>query len=124
MSEEQKRNPLPQKLPAPVYYVESPDDRTVLVGMDVRIRCTGGEWMISWFDTTKERMMGMQKYKWDGRCFTFMRREQEGGRLYRFVPMTLEIYGEKVKSRLIAGRDFTDEAAMIAAFLETKNSAL
>ena len=55
--------------------------------------------------------------------FTFERDRNEGGGTYTFVPMTLKIYNEKVKSRLFAKKDFINEEEMLKAFEETIKDA-
>ena len=51
--------------------------------------------------------------------FAFKRINQEGGGFYYFSPMNLEIYNNKVKQRLVAGSDFTNNEDLIKAFLTT-----
>lgn len=114
-----------EKMPAPVYYVESPDDKSVMVGIDVTItRATfeGEEFIgVSWYDTSRERRMlaARVEMKEDG-TFAFDRSEDDGGGHYDFRPMNLQVYNEKVKSRLIQGGDFENDEDLIKAFLETK----
>lgn len=112
-----------EKLPKPVYYVESPDDGTVLVGMDVTIehnRIGSQEaHRISWYDTVRERSMTASEIIRKDDDFAFQRADQEGGGSYHFTPMDLEVYNDKVKQRLIAGRDFTNNDDLTKAFLET-----
>ena len=51
--------------------------------------------------------------------FAFKRIEREGGGVYYFTPMELDIYNSKVKQRLAAGSDFTNNEDLIKAFLAT-----
>lgn len=112
-----------EKLPKPVYYVESPNDDTVLVGMDVTIfHDKIGDKVatsVSWYDTSHERIMAAAEIERKNDDFTFQRAECEGGGSYYFTPMNLEIYNSKVKHRLAAGGDFANEEDLIKAFLET-----
>jgi hypothetical protein len=116
MQDEERR----EQLPASVYYVKSPEDDTVLVGMDVEISRRGGDTTVSWFDTVKERRMGAELVSEDMDNFTFKRLEQEGGGTYSFVPMSLDVYDNSVKSYLQNGKDFDNQEDLTAAFLETK----
>ncbi len=109
-----------ERFPAPVYYVESPTDDTVLVGIGVQLR---GD-MLTWFDTVKERTMLVDKIIEESpKSFIFQRDRQEGGDAYSFQPMTLEIYSSSVQKQLIDGKTFQNQDAMIEAFLETQNDA-
>ena len=112
-----------EKLPEPVYYVESPDDPTVLVGIDVTItRDNSSENAaaeINWFDTAHERIMLAEEIQQKDGYFAFQRAEEDGGGTYFFAPMDLNIYNEKVKDRLFNGGDFENNDDLIKAFLET-----
>ena len=112
-----------KKLPRLVYYVESPNDDTVLVGINVIIthdKMLGKDiFVVRWYDTSHERVMTMSEIWRRGNQFAFKRIEREGGGLYYFAPMNLEIYNEKVKKRLIAGADFKSEEEMVNEFLLT-----
>jgi len=109
-----------QKFSARVYYVFSKDDDTVLIALDVSV---DDKW-VRWFDTIKERMMGIGKIiDPNPRNFVFERALSEGGKTYTFIPMTLAIYNEKVKGHILVPQDFTDEESLFKAFEETKNNA-
>lgn len=109
-----------EKLPAPVYFVASETDDSVLVGMDVQ---RTGPWM-SWFDTVKERqMMAEAILDRNPEHYAFRRAAQEGGHIYTLVPMNLDTYNASVKSKLFNGKEFPDEQSMINAFLEAKDNA-
>lgn len=108
-----------QRLPAPVYHVESETDPTVLVAINVWL---SGQ-SISWFDTVKERLMHGEILEETPAKFVFRRDPQAGGQTYTFVPMTLEIYRSAIRGRLAGGRDFDDEQAMVEAFLQSFKNA-
>lgn len=112
-----------EKLPKPVYYIESSNDDTVLVGINVTINHDRmGEQevsKISWYDTSHERIMTASEIRQKDDFFAFKRIDQEGGGFYYFSPMNLEIYNNKVKQRLVAGSDFTNNEDLIKAFLTT-----
>lgn len=112
-----------EKLPKPVYYIESPNDDTVLIGIDVTIdHDRMGEQEISiirWYDTSHERIMIASETKQKDDYFAFKRIEREGGGVYYFTPMELDIYNSKVKQRLAAGSDFTNNEDLIKALLAT-----
>jgi len=103
-----------------VYYVFSSKDNTVLLAFDVEIN----DDVIRWFDTIKERVMRATSIMEENiNKFVFQRAEEEGGGIYIFMPLNLEIYREKVKDRLLSGREFEDEEQMFAAIKKTKESA-
>jgi len=112
--------PSPEK-ESDVYFVESQQDGTVLVAMDVNVNEQNR--MVSWFDTVKERMMGYENIQRDNTSLSFTRLASEGGGDYNFQPMTLEIYQEKVKPKLLAPQDFDNLDSLKQAFEETKSSA-
>lgn len=105
----------------PVYFVQSKEDPTTLLAMDIRL---DGQDFISWFDTAHERVMGIAKLE-DKRpdVLTFERRADEGGGTYTFVPLTLETYATHVKPKLISGKDFTSLEDLYAALRESKKYA-
>jgi hypothetical protein len=109
-----------EMLPEPVYYIESPDDNSVLVGIDVTIHTEqNGEKRVTWYDSNRERsMLADEMRKKDG-YFAFKRDEREGGGMYFFEPMNLNIYNEKVKDRLIDGKDFNNIEDLVEAFQDT-----
>ncbi|MBR5418978.1 hypothetical protein IK110_01900 [Candidatus Saccharibacteria bacterium] len=114
-----------EQLPQPVYYIESPNDDTVLVGIDVKV-CGhhDGEKNVVWYDTTRERRMKAIETQMKDDFFAFRRDESEGGGEYFFTPMNLNIYNDKVKQKLIDGNDYTDEKDLTEAFLKTKENEL
>ena len=124
MSQSTEQEAGKEKLPYPVYFVESPEDDTVVVAMDVVVEPD----MVTWFDTIKERKMRIgQIIDNDPAHFVFERTELGDGQIqtYTFVPMNLENYNSKVKQHLIDPKDedSQDENSLIAAFLETKKHA-
>ncbi|MDO5480981.1 MAG: hypothetical protein Q4F60_01375 [Candidatus Saccharibacteria bacterium] len=112
-----------EKIPKPVYYIESPDDDTVLIGINVAINHNkAGEndiYIVRWYDTVRERIMIASEIRKNDDYFAFKRLEQEGGGFYYFMPMNLEIYNNKVKQRLAIQKDFTNENDLINAFLSS-----
>ena len=73
-----------EKLPSPVYYVESTNDKTVLVGIDATIERSAdlasenAIAVVSWFDTSHRREMLASEIGKKGELFAFRRAEQEG----------------------------------------------
>ncbi len=107
-------------LPEPVYYIESSDDDTVLVGIGVTIETdSNGRTTITWHDTSHERAMIAEEVQQEDGYFSFRRAVAEGGQSYKFIPMDLEVYNAKVKNELMAGKDFNSKAELIRAFLRT-----
>ena len=109
-----------EKLPNRVYYVSSNKDNSVLVALDVEFNNKE----IRWFDTIKERGMKIEKIiDLSLQNFIFNRDLNEGGGIYKFVPMTLEIYNDKVKNHMLIPREFTDPEELFLAFEETRKNA-
>lgn len=111
-----------KKLPGRVYFVEASNgDSTVLIAMDIYY--TDGQ-TVRWFDTVKERVMGIEKVidKKRGH-FVFERAEAEGGGKYTFVPMTLKTYNQKVKKNILVPQEAVDEEEMLKAFEATHKNA-
>ena len=108
------------KLNGRVWHVSSDKDDTVLIGMDVEY----DERYVRWFDSVKERIMGIEKVE-DPRSehFVFHRRADEGGQTYTFEPMTLALYNQWVKHRLLIPRDMTDEDAMLKGLESSRTNA-
>lgn len=108
------------KLPGKVYFVQASNDSTVLIAMDV---VTDGE-IVCWFDTVKQRVMGIEKIL-DERPdhFVFERASGQGGGIYTFVPMTLALYHEKVKPHILVPRTFDSEEEMLRALESTRKDA-
>lgn len=102
-----------------IYFVEADHDKTVLVAINLRLE---GDFVV-WFDTVKERMMRCKQIVENTEGALAFERDDGDGGVYRFVPLTLDIYNTVVKKRLISGGDFPDEQTMYEAFLETKRGA-
>ncbi|GEM_PF-594566 len=109
-------------LPAPVYFVESPDDEAALIGINVKIDKKLRS--VSWFDTVRERTRKVEtiSYGDDGvLLFTAQNGYDDNERnmeKFRMSPMTLETYNEKVKEKM-GWREFDNENEMIQAFLDS-----
>ncbi len=110
-----------KKLPGRVYFVEASNgDSTVLIAMNIY---TDGK-VIRWFDTVKERVMGIKKITdKESDHFVFERAESEDGGKYTFMPMTLKIYNQKVKKNILVPQEVTDKEKMFRAFEETYKDA-
>lgn len=120
-TEDMEQDESHERLPEPVYYIESPDDESVLVGINVSIYRNKNttDATITWYDTAYERIMTAAEIQTNDKCFAFRRREDEGGGTYYFEPMNLNLYNEHVKEKLIDGKDFKDHNDLIDAFLNT-----
>lgn len=111
-----------EHLPQPVYFIQSPEDQTVLVAMNVEIT----EDKIKWFDTTRQRVMTFsERTQHEDGSMEFTRQEDPHSEplgTYSLTPMSLEIYNEKVKRHLAAGKDFNSTEEVIQAFLDTQKN--
>lgn len=114
--------PLPDyiKLPNRVYYVSSPHDETVLLAMLTQHNGS----IIRWFDSVKERCMYIKKIMVNNENqFEFERADDEGGGVYTFTPVTLEIFNTHIKSRLLSPQQFDDKEKLLQTLEDTINSA-
>ena len=92
-----------------VYYVSSPQDETVLLA--THVIASGA--VVRWLDTVKERVMAVERWiEHTPRSIIFERSKKEGGGTYTFTPLTLEIYQENVKSKLMSPKEFQTEREM------------
>lgn len=95
-----------RKLPKAIYYVESDDDYTVLVGINIVIkRYKMGRktfFIIRWYDTSHDRIMLASRIEYINNAFIFKRIKKEGGGIYRFTPMDVDTYNERVRPYLFA----------------------
>jgi hypothetical protein len=113
-------------LPVPVYYIESAEDDTVMVAIDVQLQLwkdkdNNPQIRISWNDTTRERGMGVENVNdSDTNHFSFTRKANEGGAKYLLTPMTLDKYNSSVKQHLLDGPDFKNDTEVIEAFKNIK----
>jgi len=120
MDEQTNKTPQTPVLSRRVYYVSSLKDESVLLAMDIKIE----EDLVRWFDTVKERIMRIDRIVENspGR-FIFERSEKEGGGTYIFTPLTMQIYREKVKSKLMLPKEFENEEDLFFAFERTRDNA-
>jgi hypothetical protein len=104
-----------------VCYVTSPEDTTVLIAFDIQME---SDETIRWFDTIKERRMRVGEIIEDTHeHFIFKRNDHQQKGTYTFMPMTLDIYNEKVKHKILIPKAFADEKEMQRAFEKTKENA-
>ncbi len=103
----------------PVYFISSPEDETVLIGMEVTLR---GDYL-EWFDTTRERIMRVSDIKESSIGYVVKVPIDNEVRTYTFTPLTLELYNLHVRDKLLAGKDFTDIESLHTAIEATKTEA-
>jgi len=102
---------------APIFFVESPTDSTVLIAMDFTFEKNAR--VMYWWDSTKERVKEIQTItSLTPQAFSF--RDMQNVE-YRFSPLTLDLYKQKVKFRIRNGQDFQTEQEMVKAFQDSKN---
>lgn len=105
-----------QYLPEPLYLVWSPNDESVLLGMQVvveKVRVLGRIIVrVSWFDSTRNRVMQAAAFRKGKTFWAFRRPKYNGGGEYYFVPLTYELYDKRVRRYVIGGELATDEVSM------------
>lgn len=99
-----------------VYFVGSPQDRTVLVAIHPRYEDPSKT--LKWWDTSHERAKQIKTIRIDslGEAMTFTDNEDID---YIFVPMSLALYDNMVRKRLPDQIQFQNEEEMIKAFEST-----
>lgn len=98
-----------------VFLVGSNTDETVLVAINPRYDSRTK--MVSWWDTVKERMKEAKTLEVENeQSMTVVDIENN---IYFFVPLSLELYNNVVKSRLAQGGNFATEEEMVKAFEAT-----
>ncbi|KKS44456.1 hypothetical protein A2567_00275 [Candidatus Azambacteria bacterium RIFOXYD1_FULL_42_11] len=104
-----------------VYYMSSPDDDTVLIALDIKISDYG---FIEWFDTIKDRIMRVGEIiDNNSEHFVFQRNDGQTKSTYTLIPMTIDIYNDKIKNKILIPKEFATKEKMLTAFEETKNNA-
>ncbi|MBI3273690.1 MAG: hypothetical protein HYZ69_00955 [Candidatus Colwellbacteria bacterium] len=105
-----------------IYLVESPEDSTVLIAINLEHRQS--QKIMAWFDTVKERIMEYKTIEISPtHTIHFTRTTPLGDMSYNLRPLTLELYNEKVKQYLISPKPFQTEDEMHKALLNTVNHA-
>jgi hypothetical protein len=102
---EKLENFFPQKN---LYFVESPEDQTVLVAIDAFY--VPRSQTIHWFDTVKERIKKVNEIIEIGPEKLVFR--DETGTTYAFQKLTLEIFNERVKAKMVNVGDWKTEEEM------------
>lgn len=104
-----------------LYFVTSDKDDTVLLAMDIKINEKDNS--VVWFDSVKDRVMTIKNIMdYDPLHFVFERDGDMGG-TYTFIPLTLDIYNENVKNKILSRKEFESEQEMTRAFLKTINNS-
>src|SRR3989344_7972532 len=99
------------KLPQFIYHVESAEDSTVLIAINLEHRQS--QKVLAWFDTVKERIMEYKTIEISPtNTIHFTRATPLGDMSYSLRPLTLKLYEEKVKKHLISPKPFQTEDEM------------
>lgn len=98
-----------------VYYIES-SDTTMMLAFDLEIQGA----IISWFDTIKMRNFEIKQCVINESNILV---SLTNGTEIIFRPITLDIYNQQVKERLLAPKDFTDLNELKEALIDTKKYA-
>lgn len=94
-----------------MYYVESPQDGSVRLAIDVIWNQDSNT--ISWFNTLRTITFSVAEVlSANPEYFTFARAEAEGGGLYTLMPLSLEIYNKKIKPALRQPPHFDNEGQL------------
>lgn len=98
-----------------VFFVGSQTDGTVLIAVHPRFQKQ--EKTISWWDTVKERVKQVKSIQVAAEPVLQVTDVQDN--VYIFVPLSLPLYNNVVRSRLPGQREFATEEEMVKAFEET-----
>ncbi len=89
--------------PDTIYFVESPEDDSVMLAMDANL----GDELVEWFDTVRDRAFPYRTVDpGDGAL-----KVQTENATYTFRLLTVELYNDRVSAHVVGGRPFatTDE---------------
>jgi hypothetical protein len=105
-----------------VFYVNSFEDKSVLIAIDVFINKDFH--LIKWFDGNKQRVMIFENiyFKENGEI-EFIRNFNNQKINYYLYPLTLKIYNEKLKNFFKDEIEFKNEEDLIKKFLELRNNS-
>jgi hypothetical protein len=93
-----------------VYFVESEQDSTALIARFAGIR----EGFVFWDDTNRERAHPVESWETKGALITV---RTQSGTEYRFRPLTLELYEERVKAQVELSPSFDSTEDLQAFYL-------
>lgn len=125
--EDDKDVPTPSRvrLPQYVYYVDCPEDDTVRVALRPEVRrLKDGQLGVFWWDPSyplPDRMRVAKSVRKVGDGIEFDEAE-ETQRRYRLLPMTLELYREKVRDTIPSRPDFETLEELVEAYRATNMS--
>lgn len=85
--------------PGEIYLVECDRDPTALLARHAGIR----EGHVYWDDTNRERLHRVQTVKQEGEVVSV---ETDRGSVYRFRPLTVELYDQKVRANVELSPEF------------------
>jgi len=105
-----------------VFYVNSFEDKSVLIAIDVFINKDFH--LIKWFDGNKQRVMIFENiyFKENGEI-EFIRNFNNQKINYYLYPLTLKIYNENLKNFFKDEIEFKNEEDLIKKFLELRNNS-
>jgi hypothetical protein len=81
--------------PNTIYLVESDEEPSVLIAIDAKIERR----YVGWFDTVRDRLFKVEAVEDEGEIV----RVKSPRGTFRFRPLTIELYDEKVRAR-VTGR--------------------
>ena len=93
-----------------VYRVRSEQDAGALIALDVQVR----DDTLSWFDSYRDRGHRITSKNKDGDTAVF---ETESGTVYRFSPLTKEIYDAEVRTQVELSPEFDTTEALRTFYL-------
>lgn len=101
-----------------IWFVSCDDDPTVLLAINPLFEM--GKY-ISWFDTVKERKMLVHSVIEEKEGSIIFDRVLHSGEIwrYRFVPLTLGVYEEKVRDKMLGSPSFTNKEEMESTILKS-----
>jgi hypothetical protein len=108
-----------------IYFVESPDDDSVRLAMDLRIEeSSKGLPVISRSDTTRRRVFEVFEFKTPVRELSRPEPDQVqftsmSGRLYRLRPLTLRLYNDFVRETVEGQPVFSSDAEVQRFYRES-----
>lgn len=96
--------------PRGVYWVSSKEDRTVLLAILPRIKGRN----VEWYDGLRDRGFQVESTSREGEAIVVVTPKAT----YRFLPLTVERYREKVRPRVQGDFDFVDDESLRRFYLD------
>ena len=95
-----------------VYCVRVDGSSAAMIGLDVKVR----DDYLTWFDTHRDHGTAIRAQRDEGDAVVV---ETSAGQVFRFAPLTKELYDREVRGTVELSPEFSDTASLKAFYRET-----